>query len=72
MKITRNTPADGNTRVIEIIVALKYLNNFSKTYKMPVINCEIKLILTWLSTCVITDFTGAGKFVINVMQNILF
>ena len=29
---------------------------------MPLINCEINLILTWSSTCVITNSTGAGTF----------
>ena len=28
MKITRKTPADGNTKDVEIIVPLKYLSNF--------------------------------------------
>ena len=32
---------------------------------MLVINCEINLILTWLSTCVITSSTVAGKFQIT-------
>ena len=31
---------------------------------MPLINCEINLILTWSSTCVITKSTDAGRFVI--------
>ena len=29
---------------------------------MPLINCEVNFILTWLSTCVITNYTGAGRF----------
>ena len=29
---------------------------------MPLINCEVNFILTWLSTCVITNSTGAGRF----------
>ena len=29
---------------------------------MPLINCEVNFILTWLSTCVITYSTGAGRF----------
>ena len=29
---------------------------------MPLINCELNLILTRSSTCVITNFTGAGRF----------
>ena len=32
---------------------------------MPLINCEVSLILTWSSNCVITNFTGAGKFQIT-------
>ena len=32
---------------------------------MPLINCEVNLILTWPSTCVITNSTGAGKFQIT-------
>ena len=32
---------------------------------MPLINCEINSILTWSSTCVITNSTGAGRFVIT-------
>ena len=29
---------------------------------MPLINCQVNLILTWSSTCVITNSTGAGTF----------
>ena len=32
---------------------------------MPLINCEIKLMLTWSSTCVITNSTGARSFAIT-------
>ena len=34
MKITRNTPGDGNTKDVEIIVPLKYLSNFWRTLEM--------------------------------------
>ena len=59
IKITGNTSADGNTEDVEIIVPLKYLSNFWKTLEMPLINCEVNLIITWLSTCVIADSSGA-------------
>ena len=29
---------------------------------MPLINFQVTLILTWSSTCVITNSTGAGTF----------
>ena len=32
---------------------------------MPLINCEVNLILTWSSTCVITNSAGAGRFAIT-------
>ena len=32
---------------------------------MSLINCEVNLILTWSSTCVITNSTGAGTFEIT-------
>ena len=45
MKITGNTPADGNTKNVEIIVPLKYLSKFWRALVMRLINCEISLIL---------------------------
>ena len=32
---------------------------------MPLINYEVNLIFTWSRDCVITNSTGAGKFVIT-------
>ena len=29
---------------------------------MPLINCEVSLILTWSKACVITNSPGEGKF----------
>ena len=55
VKITGNTPAAGNTKDVEIIVPLKHLSNFWRTLEMPLINCEINLILTWSKDCVITN-----------------
>ena len=65
IKITGKTPVDGNTKNVEIMVPLKYLSNFWKTLEMPLINCEVNLILTWSKYCVITNSTGKGKFKIT-------
>ena len=51
IKITGKTPAAGNTKDVEIIVPLKYLSNFWRTLEMPLINCEVDLILTWSKDC---------------------
>ena len=65
VEITGNTSSNGNTKDVEIIVPLKYLSNFWRTLEMSLINCEVNLILTWSSTCVITNSKGAGKFAIT-------
>ena len=65
IKITGKTPIDDNEKDVEIMVPLKYLSNFWRTLEMPLINCEVNLILTWSSTCVITNSTGAGTFEIT-------
>ena len=47
-----------NTKIknnIDIVVPLKYLSNFWKTLDIPLINCEVSLILTWSENCVLTD-----------------
>ena len=52
VKITGETGDDG-TKDVEIMVPLKYLSNFWRTLEIPLINCEVNLILTWSSTCVL-------------------
>ena len=65
IKITGKALAIDNEKDVEIMVPLKYLSNFWRTLEMPLINCEVNLILTWSSTCVITNSNGAGTFEIT-------
>ena len=65
VKMTGKTPNNDNEKDVEIMVPLKYLSNFWRTLEMTLINCGVNLILTWSSTCVTTDSTGAGIFEIN-------
>ena len=65
VKITGKTPDDGNTKDVEIIVPLKYFSNFWRTLEMPLINCEVNLILTWSPTCIISAAIGETKFKIT-------
>ena len=51
-KITGQTGNDG-TKDVEAMVSLKYLSNIWRTLEMSLINCEVNLILTWPSTCVL-------------------
>ena len=52
---------DNGTKNVEIIVPLKYLSNFWRTLEMPLINCEVNIILTWSSTCVIVSTNNADQ-----------
>ena len=52
VKITGRTGNNGRKNV-EIIVPLKYSSHFWRTLEIPLINCEVNLILTWSSTCVL-------------------
>ena len=65
VKITGKTPAADNEKDVEIMVPLKYLSNFWRSLEMPLINCEVNLILIWSSTCVMTNCTGAATFEIT-------
>ena len=51
-KIPSQTDDNGIIN-IEIMVPLKYLSNFWRTLEMPLINCEVNLILIWSADCII-------------------
>ena len=57
VKITGKTPADRNTKDVEIIVPLKYLSSFWITLWRTLANLE----LTWPKDCVIIDSIGQEK-----------
>ena len=38
-----------------LMVPLKHLSNFWRTLEIPLINCEVNLILTWSANCVIVS-----------------
>ena len=40
-------------RNVKVVVPLKYLSNFFRSLEMPLINCKIKLNLTWKKNCII-------------------
>ena len=60
VKMTGQTGNDG-TKNVELMVPLKYLSNFWRTLEMPLINCEINLILTWSTNCVIVSTNVANE-----------
>ena len=41
----------------EVVIPLKHLSDFWKSLSILLINCEVKLILTWSKNCVLADVT---------------
>ena len=60
MKITGQTGDDG-TKNIEIMVPLSYLGVFWRSLELPLINCEVNLVLTWSANCVIVSTNVANQ-----------
>ena len=64
---TKGTTGTDGTKNVEIIVPLKYLSYFWRTFKMPLITCEINIILTWSENSIISNAAPnqTTKFAIN-------
>ena len=68
--LAKATDADGNDRSLKntkIVVPLKYLSNFFRSLKMPLINSKIHLELNWNNNCVLygADTYAGGDNVNN-------
>ena len=50
---------------VKVLVPLKYLSNFFRSLEMPLINCKIKLNLTWKEEGVLSTGPGEAVFIIN-------
>ena len=50
---------------VKVVVPLKYLSEFFRSLEMPLINCKIKLNLTWKKECVLSTGDGNAVFIIN-------
>ena len=50
---------------VKVVVPLRYLSNFFRSLEMPLINCKIKLNLTWKKECVLSTDDGNAVFIIN-------
>ena len=50
-----NVAGNVARRDVKIVVPLKYLSNFFRSLEMPLINCKIKLNLTWKKECVLSN-----------------
>ena len=64
---------------VKIVVPLKYLSNFWRNLNIPLINCEVELILTWFKNCVLiskstrdADYDEAIDRKIDYPENAIF
>ena len=45
----------------KMMIPLKYLSDFWRTFEMPLINCEVKIILTCSKNFVLSSNTAANQ-----------
>ena len=56
--ITGKAPENNDLLTnVKLLIPLKYLSNFWRSLNIPLINCEVELILTWSKNCVLADMT---------------
>ena len=53
-----------NRNGVKVVVPLKYLSNFWKSLKMPLINCKVELSLKWDKNCILSSKDGNSVFAI--------
>ena len=52
-------------RNVKVVVPLKYLSIFFRSLEMALINCKVKLNLTWKKECVLSNQAGNAVSIIN-------
>ena len=62
-KIIEGTPDNGNTLNVEVVVPLKYLSNFCRSFDLALINCELDLACS--RYCVISEISRTFRTVPN-------
>ena len=67
IKLLGNPEVSNNIarRNVKIVVPLKYLSNFFRSLELSLINCKIKLNLTWKKECILSNQRGDAVFIIN-------
>ena len=60
--ILGKTPEDNDSLTnAKVVALLKHLSNFWRALNIPLINCEVELILTWSKNCSFADMTTANN-----------
>ena len=59
---------NSSKKNVEITVPLWYLSNFKKALEMILISCEINLILTWYTNCIIVSTNNVNQAASNLLS----
>ena len=58
ISITGKTPENNDLLTnVKLVIPEKYLSKFWRSLNIPLVNCEVELILTWSRNCVLADMT---------------
>ena len=52
----------------EVVIPLKYLCNFWRALNIPLIKCEVELILTWSKNCILVHMTEREREMMGIMM----
>ena len=55
--VGKTTEDNDSLTDAKVVILLKHLSNFWGSLDIPLINCEVELILTWSKNCVLADMT---------------
>ena len=55
----------------EVVIPLKHLSSFWRALNIPLTNCEVELILTWLKNCVLVNMTERDAEIMIILQQLL-
>ena len=56
-KLNRENANNNNILDTRVVIPLKYLSNFCRSLDLPLINCELKLDLSWPKECIISEIS---------------
>ena len=65
MSIRRSSQDNGGRLHAEVVVSLRYLSHFWRSFDLPLINCQIELDLSWSRYCVISEISRTSRAVPN-------
>ena len=68
-KLIGSTAYDNNTLNVDVFVPLNYLGIFGLFLDLPLINCEIKLDLSWSKKCIIYEIYKTSEVPANPNAN---